>query len=172
MKSSHIYATACMSLLFFAGTATATPPLVQINPDILKNLRSGQPALQMQVPTVSLKQGIYGTVSINNSSSRLFGYGIKVRLRQGGRLLASQSLTLNSLSRVNYHFRVGPGSYVVTVVKGPRPRSNPRPRANWCFSGTSPGSRTATLSTTHPAATGQNFTINYAVAWNLSSSCW
>jgi len=85
----------------------------------------------------------------------------------------SQTLTLDSNGEANYTFRtLSPGSYTITVDKGPSNLANYTSTANACYRGTDPASRNVTLSSSSPHADNQDFKVNFVIAWDHYGDCW
>lgn len=116
---------------------------------------------------------ISGHISGFDSSHLLAGRKVRVLLRKAGALVASAEFTLNSQGSADYQFDLlTVGSYGVSVEKVASPANNPSLTLNVCFNGTAPAQRAVTLAGGSMTASGQDFSIQYAIAFNMSSICW
>ncbi len=172
MNHSTVYLGMTLALCALASADAAPPPAT---PPITEQIKQPprltpplQPAPKITAPPVALR-GIFGEVRTESNNSLLSGFGVRVKVRAGGREVAARNLTLNNQSRASYHFPLGPGDYVLTVEKGPAPGGS---HVNACFRGTAPASRSARLTADRPSATAQNFSINYVIAFGRTGSCW
>jgi hypothetical protein len=157
------------SMLLFFGTAGTSPAA-----------RNQTDRSRLQIGTTTQHPGtarhvdmaIGGRITGGVSGSTISGRRIKIVLRHGGRTLFSQVKTLDANGSCTYRFRVmEPGRYTVRVDKVPS-GSAMHSRANVCFDGTRPGSRTVTLDGTTPKALHNDFTIKFEILWDGHTMCW
>jgi hypothetical protein len=116
---------------------------------------------------------ISGNVNGGSEGNKLHDRKVRVLLIHGGRTFLSRELTLDSSGQGDYEFG-GPflraGDYTLRVEKVD---SDPAtaPPLNVCFRGTTPAVRNVTLDAAHPVASGQDFVINFVIAWDRGL-CW
>ena len=116
---------------------------------------------------------IAGRVSGFTDSFNLAGRKIRVLLKKAGALVASTDYTLDAQGSINYLFVSLPlGIYEISVEKVATPVTDPAHTLNICFQGTAPALRTAVIASGSLNITGQDFAIQYAVAFNMNGSCW
>ena len=85
----------------------------------------------------------------------------------------SQIKTLDSNGACDYRFLpMVLGTYFVTVEKVASPAGASSSTLNVCFDGTTPVSRTVTLTKRSRTVSAQDFTINFYIAWDYPHLCW
>ena len=104
------------------------------------------------------------------SGSSLNGMKVKVTLTRDGRQVGEQTVTLSGAGAGSYFFSrtIGAGTYQIRVEAAP---STHPTGLNVDFEGTTPASRTVTLTSGSSRSTGQDFTIDWSICWD-SPPCW
>jgi len=131
----------------------------------------------IQLPLALPEYEISGRISSNPALgclSCLEGRKVKIVLRKG-RSVTNHIFTLDGNSSYNYCFKspfITPGTYTITVVKGPPNQANYRNDLNPCFDGVTPVNRTVTLTATNKKALNQNFQIDFSLIWGGGALCW
>jgi hypothetical protein len=114
---------------------------------------------------------IGGRVNGSTQSNLLAARKIRVLLKKGGALVRSTEYTLDAQGSANYQFALLPlGTYEVTVEKVATPM--PAGALNVCFRGTVPAQRTVVIASGSTDFTGQDFAIQYDIAFDMHGLCW
>jgi hypothetical protein len=99
---------------------------------------------------------------------------VKVLLKHGGSTFMSRTLTLDSNGSADYAFSgpmLRPATYTLSVEKVDSNPDTLTNTLNVCFNGTTPATRTVTLSSTTREVNNQDFVINFVIAWDRDL-CW
>ena len=126
-------------------------------------------------PTMLMHVGyrVSGRVAAASNGGLLEGRKVKIRIKKGGRTVFTQTKSLDHNGACTYEFKLmEPGTYWITVEKVATTAPPTEPTANICFSGTTPESRTVTLSSDARTAKNQDFTINFSIAFDRHGLCW
>jgi hypothetical protein len=132
-----------------------------------------EPMTQTMTHAVLSIGRIGGKASGYTDSYHLSGRKIRVLIKKAGILFRSEEYTLDAQGSANFEFNHLPmGTYDITVEKVATPVADPASSLNICFQGTTPTQRTATIAAGSTDAAGQDFAIQYAIAFNMQGLCW
>jgi len=116
---------------------------------------------------------ITGHVIGGSEGFHIQGRKVKILLKQGRQTIFSQIKTLDSNGACDYRFLpMVLGTYFVTVEKVASTAGTLSSTLNVCFDGTTPVSRTITLTKRSQTISAQDFTINFYIAWDYPHLCW
>jgi hypothetical protein len=116
---------------------------------------------------------IGGRVNGYTDSYNLAGRKIRVLIKKVGALIKSTEYTLDAQGSADYQFTgLQMGTYEISVEKGAPSTTDPAVTLNICFQGTTPAQRPAVISAGSTDITGQDFAVQYAVAFNRQGLCW
>jgi|GEM_PF-3702228 len=114
---------------------------------------------------------IGGRVNGSTQSNLLAARKIRVLLKKAGALVSSKEYTLDAQGSANYQFEhLMMGTFEVSVEKVPTPM--PAGALNVCFQGTAPAQRTVVIASGSTDISGQDFAIQYDIAFNMNGLCW
>ncbi|MFH2108587.1 MAG: hypothetical protein ABII93_07960 [Chrysiogenia bacterium] len=124
----------------------------------------------MELAVLSLGR-IGGRVNGSTQSNLLAARKIRVLLKKGGALVRSTEYTLDAQGSANYQFALLPmGTYEVSVEKVATPM--PAGALNVCFRSTVPALRTVVIASGSTDFSGQDFAIQYDIAFDMHGLCW
>jgi hypothetical protein len=117
---------------------------------------------------------IGGRASAATQGNLIAGRKIRVLLKKGGALVRSTEYTLDAQGGANFQFTVLPlGTYEISVEKvASPPPADPSTMLNVCFNGTVPVQRTVVIASGSTDVSGQDFAIQYNIAFNMNGVCW
>jgi len=122
---------------------------------------------------VLVKGRIGGRVYGFTDGHLISGRRVRVVLKRAGAVFQSAECTLDAAGSADYLFAgLLPGAYGILVEKVASAVSDPAATLNVCFDGTMPASRTVTIASGSAEHLGQDFAIQYTVAFNMSGLCW
>ncbi len=116
---------------------------------------------------------ISGRVSGATDSANLAGRKIRVLLKKAGISVRSTEYTLDAQGSADYLFgNLQLDTYVISVEKVATTGADPASTLNICFEGTAPAQRTVAIASGSAESSGQDFAIQYTVAFNRQGFCW
>ena len=114
---------------------------------------------------------IAGRVNGSTQSNLLAGRKVRVLLKKAGALVTSAEYTLDALGSADYQFEhLQMGTYEISVEKVATPM--PADALNVCFQGSVPAQRITVIASGSTDITGQDFAIQYTIAFDMHGLCW